>query len=80
MQKNYSHLKVLETHPLKKEIFFLIEKDKDLENLFLDNSDFKKFKRPKGYEGLVRLITEQQLSVASARAIFLRIRKNLKKF
>ena len=80
MQKNYSRLKVLEKHPLKKEIFFLIEKDKDLENLFLDNCDFKKFKRPKGYEGLVRLITEQQLSVASARAIFFRIRKNLKSF
>ena len=78
MQKNYSRLKVLKKHPLKKEIFFLIEKDKDLENLFLDNCNFKKFKRPKGYEGLVRLITEQQLSVASARAIFLRIRKILK--
>ena len=80
MQKNYSPLKHLKSHPLKKEIFYLIKKDKDLESLFLDNSNFGKFKRPKGFEGLIRLITEQQLSVASAKAIFLRIKKKLKRF
>ena len=52
-----------------------------LTNLFFKvYFNFKKFKRPKGFEGLVRLITEQQLSVASAKAIFLRIKKNLKIF
>ncbi len=80
MQKDYSHLKLFECHPQKKEIFYLIEKDKDLKKLFVENYNFKKFKRPKGFEGLVRLITEQQLSVASAKAIFLRIKKNLKIF
>ena len=80
MQKNYSPLKHLKSHPQKKEIFYLIKKDKDLESLFLDNSNFGKFKRPKGFEGLIRLITEQQLSVASAKAIFLRIKKKLKRF
>ena len=80
MQKNYSPSKHLKSHPLKKEIFYLIKKDKDLESLFLDNSNFGKFKRPKGFEGLIRLITEQQLSVASAKAIFFRIKKKLKKF
>ena len=48
--------------------------------IILKMFNFKKFKRPKGFEGLVRLITEQQLSVASAKAIFLRIKKNLKIF
>jgi len=80
MQKDYSHLKLFECHPQKKEIFYLIKKDKDLKKLFVENFNFKKFKRPKGFEGLVRLITEQQLSVASAKAIFLRIKKNLKIF
>ena len=80
MQKNYSPSKHLKSHPLKKEIFYLIKKDKDLESLFLDNPNFGKFKRPKGFEGLIRLITEQQLSVASAKAIFLRIKKKLKRF
>ena len=36
---------------------------------------FSAFKRPRGFEGLIRLITEQQLSVASARAVFLRIKR-----
>ncbi len=80
MQKNYSRLKHLKSHQLKKEIFYLIEKDKDLEMLFLENCNFRKFKRPKGFEGLIRLITEQQLSVASAKAIFLRIKKKLNRF
>ena len=80
MQKNYSPSKHLKSHPLKKEIFYLIKKDKDLESLFLDNPNFGKFKRPKGFEGLIRLITEQQLSVASAKAIFFRIKKKLKRF
>ena len=80
MQKNYSRLKHLKSHQLKKEIFYLIKKDKDLEMLFLENCNFRKFKRPKGFEGLIRLITEQQLSVASAKAIFLRIKKKLNRF
>ena len=38
---------------------------------------FQPFKRKKGFEGLVQLITEQQLSVVSAKAIFDRLKKLL---
>ena len=47
MQKDYSHLKLFKCHPQKKEIFYLIKKDKDLKKLFVENFNFKKFKRPK---------------------------------
>ena len=42
MQKDYSHLKLFECHPQKKEIFYLIKKDKDLKKLFVENFNFKK--------------------------------------
>ena len=74
-QKNISLSNLFKDHPNKKEIIYLSKKDKDLEDLFLEYPKFPSFKRPKGFEGLVRLITEQQLSVASAKAIFLRIKK-----
>ena len=74
-QKNISLSKLFKDHPNKKEIIYLSKLDKDLKELFLKYPKFKAFKRPKGFEGLIRLITEQQLSVSSARAIFLRIKK-----
>ena len=74
-QKNISLSNLFKDHPNKKEIIYLSKKDKDLKDLFLRYPEFPSFKRPKGFEGLVRLITEQQLSVASAKAIFLRIKK-----
>jgi DNA-3-methyladenine glycosylase II len=46
----------------------------------LTYSSFKPFKRKKGFEGLVQLITEQQLSVVSAKAIFDRLKKLLPTF
>ena len=79
-QKNTSLLSLFKDHPNKKEIIYLAKKDKDLKNLFLKFPDFPQFKRSKGFEGLVRLITEQQLSVASAKAIFLRIKKIIPRF
>ena len=79
-QKNISLSKLFKGHPYRKEILYLSRRDRDLRKLFIENSNFSSFKRPKGFEGLVRLITEQQLSVASAKAIFLRIKKLLTKF
>mgnify|MGYP003330527893 CR=1 FL=1 len=38
------------------------------------------FNKKKGFEGLISLIVEQQLSVASAKAIFNRIKKLIKPF
>jgi len=69
------HLSLFKNHPYKEEIFFLSKKDVDLKSLFLMHSNFRPFKRKKGFEGLVQLITEQQLSVASAKAIFNRLKK-----
>lgn len=74
-QKNISLSNLFKDHPNKKEIIYLSKLDKDLKVLFFKYPKFKAFKRPKGFEGLIRLITEQQLSVSSARAIFLRIKK-----
>ena len=69
------HLSLFKNHPYREEIFFLSKKDVDLKSLFLMHSNFRPFKRKKGFEGLVQLITEQQLSVASAKAIFNRLKK-----
>ena len=74
-QENISLSNLFKDHPNKKEIIYLSKLDKDLKVLFFKYPKFKAFKRPKGFEGLIRLITEQQLSVSSARAIFLRIKK-----
>lgn len=79
-QKNISLSKLFRDHPYKKEVLFLSKKDNDLKKLFEENPNFRPFRRPKGFEGLVRLITEQQLSVASAKAIFLRVKKLLTTF
>ena len=71
---------IFDHHPYKEEIIFLSEKDRDLRSLFLTYSSFKPFKRKKGFEGLVQLITEQQLAVVSAKAIFDRLKKLLPTF
>ena len=69
MQKNYSRLKHLKSHQLKKEIFYLIEKDKDLEMLFLENCNFRKFKRPKGFEGLIRPVSYTHLTLPTSQYV-----------
>lgn len=71
------HLNLFKNHPYKTEIFFLSKKDPDLKFLFTKHSDFRSCKRKKGFEGLAQLITEQQLSVASAKAIFSRLKKTV---
>ena len=74
-QKNISLSNLFRDHPYKEEIIYLSTIDKDLKDLFLKYPKFRAFRRPRGFEGLIRLITEQQLSVASARAVFLRIKR-----
>ena len=74
-QKNISLSNLFKDHPYKEEIIYLSKIDKDLKDLFLKYPKFRAFRRPRGFEGLIRLITEQQLSVASARAVFLRIKR-----
>ncbi|MEL0242935.1 MAG: DNA-3-methyladenine glycosylase 2 family protein [Gammaproteobacteria bacterium] len=57
----------------KEQLSYLLKSDKDLEELIKSIPKIVPFKREKGFEGLVRLICEQQLSVASAKAIFDRL-------
>ena len=48
----------------KEQLSYLLKSDKDLEELISSIPKIVPFKREKGFEGLVRLICEQQLSVA----------------
>jgi DNA-3-methyladenine glycosylase II len=75
--KDNKSLHIFDGHPHKEEILFLSTNDIHLQSLFLKYPNFKPFKRKKGFEGLVQLITEQQLSVASAKAILGRLKKIL---
>ena len=60
-------------HLIKKEpLFKTVLEDK--------NYKINLFNKKKGFEGLISLIVEQQLSVASAKAIFNRIKKLIKPF
>ena len=60
-------------HLIKKEpLFKTVLEDK--------NYKINLFNKKKGFEGLISLIVEQQLSVASAKAIFNRVKKLIKPF
>ena len=65
----------------KKGLSYLTNKDPDLNKVI---SEIKQgppvFKRTKGFKGLVNLIVEQQLSVASAKAIFKRLEHKMTSF
>ena len=64
----------------KEQLSYLLKSDKDLKDLINSIPKIVPFKREKGFEGLVRLICEQQLSVASAKAIFDRLAKIVSPF
>ena len=64
----------------KEQLSYLLNSDEDLKNLINSIPKIVPFKREKGFEGLVRLICEQQLSVASAKAIFDRLAKIVSPF
>tara|TARA_B100001179_G_C18588504_1_gene403491 strand:- start:650 stop:1267 length:618 start_codon:yes stop_codon:yes gene_type:complete len=57
---------------------FLRKADPDLKKI-IENRDKKinLFQRPSGFVGIINLIVEQQLSIASAKAIFLRLKRNI---
>ncbi len=71
---NISLSKVFKDHKSKKKIFYLVRKDKDLIDLFINFSNFREYKRDKGFKGILQLIIEQQLSVASANAIYKKLK------
>ena len=73
-QANISLSKVFKDHKSKKKIFYLVRKDKDLIDLFINFSNFGEYKRDKGFKGILQLIIEQQLSVASANAIYKKLK------
>ena len=64
----------------KEQLSYLLKSDEDLKDLINSIPKIVPFKREKGFEGLVRLICEQQLSVASAKAIFDRLAKVVSPF
>ena len=62
---------------LTKGLIHLAKVDKELHCLIKLNKDLTLYERPSGFEGLVNLIVEQQLSIASAKAIFNRVKNNI---
>ena len=76
-QANISLSKVFKDHKSKKKIFYLVRKDKDLIDLFINFSNFGEYKRDKGFKGILQLIIEQQLSVASANAIYKKLKTKM---
>jgi len=66
---------------LKEGMDYLQKKDTDLKKIVSKlKFNIPLFERPQGFEGIVNLIVEQQLSVASAKAIFLRIKSLMDNF
>ena len=55
----------------------MVRKDKDLIDLFINFSNFGEYKRDKGFKGILQLIIEQQLSVASANAIYKKLKTKM---
>ena len=71
----------LNKQSLKEAIAYLSKADPDFRKVIKErNKQIILFKRPSGFEGLINLIVEQQLSVASAAAIFKRLKKSIVPF
>ena len=69
---------LLDKDTTKKATYHLGKVDKDLLNILDRNKNIvQTFKKASGFIGLISLITEQQLSVASAKAIFTRLEKKV---
>ena len=82
LQENYMKGRdILNDQSLKKGFKHLIQKEPLFKAVLEQkNYEIKLFNKKKGFEGLVSLIVDQQLSVASARAIFKRIKKLIDPF
>ena len=71
----------LNKQSLEEAIAYLSKTDPDFRKVIKErNKQIILFKRPSGFEGLINLIVEQQLSVASAAAIFKRLKKSIVPF
>ena len=71
----------LNTNSLKEGVQYLCKKDPLLKKIVKKRQgQINLFKRPSGFNGLINLIVEQQLSVASAKAIFGRLEKSITPF
>ena len=66
---------------LKEALAYLSQTDPDLEKILkMKKNQIIRFKRPSGFIGLINLVVEQQLSVASAKAIFERLKRAIVPF
>ena len=73
--------KILNDQTLNDAFEHLIKEEPLFEKVLEDkNYEINLFNKKKGFEGLISLIVEQQLSVASAKAIFNRIKDLIKPF
>ena len=71
----------LNSSSLKEGLKFLCDNDPEFKALEKKrNGQITLFIRPSGFEGLIKLIVEQQLSVASAKAIFGRLKQSITPF
>ena len=72
---------MLNDQSLKKAFKYLIQKEPLFKAVLEQkNYEIKLFNKKKGFEGLISLIVDQQLSVASARAIFKRMKNLIEPF
>lgn len=72
-------MKTISETSITEGINFLIEKDKAFVSLLDEiEGEISSFNIPDGFIGIIKLITEQQLSVASARAIYSRLQDLVK--
>ena len=70
---------ILDKEHFQEGIFYLKNKDPDLKKILdFSKGEIASFNRTPGFAGLINLIIEQQLSVASAKAIYKRLKKLLK--
>ncbi len=71
----------LNDHNIKEAFEHLIRKEPLFESVLIEkNYELVLFNKKKGFEGLISLIVDQQLSVASAKAIFTRLKGLVKPF
>ena len=82
LQKSYmKDREILNDQNLKKGFKHLMQKEPLFKAVLEQkNYEIKLFNKKKGFEGLVSLIVDQQLSVASARAIFRRMKNLIEPF
>ena len=72
---------MLNDQNIKEAFEHLIKKEPLFESVLIEkNYELVLFNKKKGFEGLISLIVDQQLSVASARAIFSRLKELVKPF